>query len=738
MAILTPSQPTSADLHPLTPEENLLLSCSEEDLQVLLATLPEEDLPRARALIEKAFPPSFIDSFAAFVEATTGFQLEPWQRKICDRLEQLRYQRGVRLLIHGPPQFGKSILISQRLIAWLMGHRPDYRVRLACYNQEHAERFGGVNLELLHNPVFKRAFPDVVAPPFRSAKKEWSTGQRAAFLDGQPSFRALGIRAGIVGLGADLFITDDPYNGPDEAYSDVCNDGVWTWWTDAVEPRLNTETNVVVMFHRWRTNDLAGRLEAHGGWEVMRFPAIADGEPGDCSDLPVGEALSPGRYPLSWLIPLRDKQPSTFACLHQGQPGDAKGNLIKTEYFRSYWLQDGFYHLQRGDRVERVRQSDVWRFCTVDWASSDAKTADWTVCSTWGVTPKNDLLWLNMKRGREEGPEAKILVRGEFQKWEPAFSAVEKNGLGLPMTQDLEREGWPIRGVWQHKGKEVNAQALAIAYENGRVFHPREADWLPTATKELLAFPRGEFDDILDTGSLAARAIVAGNAVIRDFNPSLHVGLDPLPYDPQAPLVIGWGFAPLLTCVFGQQQGLQLQVFGAMEGRVGEGAESFAFRVAAELKEEFCGPSGSVQGLKKRCFGPDDWLNGEKGDAYDAFAAAGFDVWGVHEGDGDPDAMIRARCTSFPEGQPALLIDPGAETLTAALQTGYAFKVSEKTGLPMPKAEENASASFAQALGVLCVALGAVKIERPDPYAAALRAQGQPGSASRGGRVRGR
>src|SRR5688500_15320203 len=76
-------------------------------------------------------------SLARYVELTMaeGFRLEHWQHRICERLQRLPFETGQRLLIHGPPQFGKSLLISQRLPAWMLGMRPDARIRLACYNQ---------------------------------------------------------------------------------------------------------------------------------------------------------------------------------------------------------------------------------------------------------------------------------------------------------------------------------------------------------------------------------------------------------------------------------------------------------------------------------------------------------------------------------------------------------------------------------------------------------------------------
>ena len=222
------------------------------------------------------------DNLAAFVNYTNPFQMEDWQVMICERLQRLRHETGQRIAIHAPPQLGKSIIVSQRFPAWMMGTAPTHRVRLTCYNQTHAERFSIVNQEIMRSAPYLRVFPEEdVRLPKKSRSHEWSTMARRRLLDGQSSFLALGLRSGFTGQGADTLIIDDPYKGMSEAYSDTINDGIWEWWKSTATPRLNPQTNVVVMFHRWRENDLAGRLIEQGGWEQWRFPALADGGPND-------------------------------------------------------------------------------------------------------------------------------------------------------------------------------------------------------------------------------------------------------------------------------------------------------------------------------------------------------------------------------------------------------------------------------------------------------------------------
>jgi predicted phage terminase large subunit-like protein len=195
----------------------------------------------------EAIPPTLTE----FVEATFAHPLFAWQHLLCERLQRLAYEQGQRILIHAPPQTGKSLVVSQRLPAYLIGCNPATRVKLACYNVTHATRFSKINLQLMQERVYQEMFPDPGCRLGAVTQEEWTTVGRARVRDAQPSFMALGLRTGMVGQGCDTLIMDDPYSSPAEAFSEVINNGVWDFWTSAAKVRLSEEANVVVMFHRY-------------------------------------------------------------------------------------------------------------------------------------------------------------------------------------------------------------------------------------------------------------------------------------------------------------------------------------------------------------------------------------------------------------------------------------------------------------------------------------------------------
>lgn len=280
--------------------------------------------------------------FAQFATRTMASPLHPWQEVLCTILERMRQEKGLRILLHAPPQVGKSILVSQRLPAYLIGENPNTRVGLACYNETHSTNFGAVIRDICASAEYAEMYPRSVVSKNESAK-EFSTAPRQAIRDAQPSFKAMGLLSGFVGRGVDHLIIDDPYKSAADASSAAVNGAVKRWWSQTARPRINDKTNVLVMFHRYHNEDIAAELLREGGWEFFRFPGIADEEEGHGIDptlgvcRSVGEALSPlksvGEYEREKIA-----DPATYASQVKGIPLTETGSMFRvsamTEIFQ--------------------------------------------------------------------------------------------------------------------------------------------------------------------------------------------------------------------------------------------------------------------------------------------------------------------------------------------------------------------------------------------------------------------
>lgn len=448
----------------------------------------------AASYLRPEVAPGEPESLAAYVEATTAIRLEPWQRIICARLERLRAETGQRLLIHGPPQFGKSLLISQRFPAWLLGRSPRRRVRVACYNVSHAIRFTGVTLELLR----ETAPTPAARPPAVAPREEWSTAARASLRDANPSMKALGLGTGFTGLGVDDLIVDDPYKNAQEARSPAHNVMLRDWWQQVVLSRLNPEANVVVMFHRWWEGDFAGWLIEQGGWELLRFPAIADGKPGDPTGRAPGEALSP-RYTAAFLEQRRREMGTAFEALYQGTPTPAEGALFKAG-------KATFVDAAPVDAA-RVRRWDI--------AASDSR-GDYTTGVLMYRKPSGGYGVEDVTRGQWSTDQRDAVIR-ETAELDRARGDVLQLLPQDPGAAGKSQAFYFIRllaGFWveaetESGDKITRADAgLASQWNAGNVELVR-GPWNAPFLDELLTFPQGRNDDQVDGASGAFNRLAA-------------------------------------------------------------------------------------------------------------------------------------------------------------------------------------------------------------------------------------
>jgi predicted phage terminase large subunit-like protein len=329
-------------------------------------------------------------SLEDYVNQTVVWQLHSWQQIVCKRLERLTNETGARIVMHGPPQFGKSVITSQRLPAYVLGKNPLARVGLACYNITHATTFGETIKGLMQQPEYRELFPDTVIPKV-CGSDAFRTEQRIQLRDGTYSFVAMGLQTGFVGKGfsaGDLLIVDDPYASPEDAISEAINEKTWRWWTQTAKVRIDPLANVVVFFNRYNENDFAGRLLAEGGWEYYRFPAIADGPDGDPTGREIGDILSPIRT-REYLEDIKDKDPQTFLGQFQGRPRPPEGAFLKREWLVSETTPPRFKRVCR-----------FW-----DLAASSKQSNDFYAGALVGVAEDHTVWLLDMCRIRGSWPE---------------------------------------------------------------------------------------------------------------------------------------------------------------------------------------------------------------------------------------------------------------------------------------------------------------------------------------------
>lgn len=148
-------------------------------------------------------PPTLIDYF----RSTVHFQPDPWQYSLANQLQRCAHETGVKLLVHAPPQYGKSSLVSRTFPAWLIGMNPLIKIVLACFKEERAMEFGNLIIDLLRSNEFRHDFPDVGNRiPDLTRADRFITAARGALHDTLTTFTAVGMQSGLVSRGMDCLV----------------------------------------------------------------------------------------------------------------------------------------------------------------------------------------------------------------------------------------------------------------------------------------------------------------------------------------------------------------------------------------------------------------------------------------------------------------------------------------------------------------------------------------------------
>lgn len=470
-----------------------------------------------------------------------------------------------RLYVVAPPGHAKSTIFSQVFAAWYLGHCPDQSLLALTSSAPMARQYHDtVSAVLSESDRHAAVFPDPRCRP--DLRRGWSTD--GLYLKGtprtqkEPAYRIAGWSASVLGARAHGVILDDALT-QEESESALVTQRAWDHLTMTVENRLHPGGWLLGVGTRWTADDLIGRAR-RAGWPVYRFPAIgpypwalpgevptahdksgyhaprprtaAPPEGGEddqrhsspppqeapLTERSAGEkrlsaaisegALWPTRFPVEHLEGERRRiGGARFETVWQGVPtGVGAGIFRDASWFRG--LPADFPVLAR--RLTTVTH--------VDLAFSEKKTADFTAAVTAGYDPADPVRRLYFthfwrQKVAEDGLAAALadhlaLVRPALVTVEvPAYRQEATLVLTRQLTQALlGRHACHVAAVPVSTDKVVRARAHAGKAEAGDAAYDRGHPLWPVTEAELLAFPGGQHDDLVDACSGAVTACLYG------------------------------------------------------------------------------------------------------------------------------------------------------------------------------------------------------------------------------------
>jgi predicted phage terminase large subunit-like protein len=235
-------------------------------------------------------------------------------------------------------------------------------------------------------------------------------------------------------------------------------------------------------------------------WTVISLPAEA--EAGDPLGRQPGELLWDDDPAYAYGDLLRNEKsvqtPRNWSALYQQRPTPDTG-----DYFQESWL------LPYDKAPDRTTLN-------VYGASDYAVTSnggDYTVHVVIGIDPKGELWLLDLWRKQTASDQWIESLCDLIRKWKPIGWAEEKiqitSGIGPHLERRLrERSAWIAREQFPTRGdKAARAQSIRGRMALKGLHVPFGTPWYPDFRSELLHFPAGRHDDIVDALGLVGQLL---------------------------------------------------------------------------------------------------------------------------------------------------------------------------------------------------------------------------------------
>lgn len=428
----------------------------------------------------------FVRAFWPQIEPVKFIEQE-YIRGICKHLEDI-FNVG-KLLVNKPPRHGVSQVVSVLFPAWLLCKDPTYKFLIASYALGVSSGYTERTRRILESPIYRQCFPEVVLT--KSSEGLIETSRNG-------SVKAVSIDSGTLSEGANLIIFDDPNNSKQINSQAHCKD-VIDYWEGTLSTRLNPARAgaKIVVQQRLGFTDLSQHLlDTDNSWHHLNLPFEA------------GETT----YQSKWWCDDRKTGEYLSTLLNHRELEDRKKNVWRwaTQFNQRPRSKEGSvftrlnYYTCKGDVYQlcelEIPLSELTIFGSSDLAISERSTADYTVIQVWGAW-KNKFILLYQFRGRITGTKMLDMFTTVYHQWNLKFLGVEDVAFQRLAIQQLRERGLTIKAFKPEGDKVSRSLPAQIKNESNELWFPE----LVELEDELLAFPNGRHDDMVDSVSMGVQ-----------------------------------------------------------------------------------------------------------------------------------------------------------------------------------------------------------------------------------------
>lgn len=459
----------------------------------LVEKVQEEYLTKillAKPILEKRLYK--FNRFVLEVEQGKGMlPLADVHRELCDFIDQNKTKKKLILIPRGHL---KSTCVTVGRTVQAICADPTVRILIANATYGLACSFlTEVKRHLKFNEKIKLIWGDLTKDV-----EKWSESQitlsKAKQQGGkkEPTVTAMGIESALTSQHYDIIIADDLVNG-DYVNTKEQIEKTIDFYKECLN-LLEPGGELIILGTRWDDKDLYGWILDPDNKVINDFEVfIREAYQGSLDDPDDFMALYPQKFTQKHLKNLYVQQgPYFFSAQYMNTPIPKDDADFKQVWFKNYDPTD-------------VKGRPLNIFTAIDPAISLETSADFTAIVTVGVDEFGFIYVLNVQRLKVHPKQLIDKIFEIYQLYRPLKIGIEdvafQRTLQYTLGEEMKSRGQflPIIPIKPNaRTKDQRIRGLQPLYANGRILHNPEIQNMKYLEDELLRFPRGKHDDVID------------------------------------------------------------------------------------------------------------------------------------------------------------------------------------------------------------------------------------------------
>lgn len=305
------------------------------------------------------------------------------------------------------------------------------------------------------------------------------------------------------------FLAIDDGNKPADIRSETLREKTKIYFEETLLSRLNNSNIPIINIQqRLHLDDISGFLLDKYNFNIIKAPLI--NEDGTCN--------LPSQYTQERIDELQ-KNESMFSAQYQQEPVEDGGNLFKIDWFKFV------------DEIPNESDFD-YRFITADIAYKDKEQNDFTVFAYWGVKTIEKikrLYLIDMQRAKMQAVDIERWIDNWIkikQTYRFRYSWIEDKAHGIYLNQAFRNKRYnipteeQIKETLPRERDKVERANNILPYIDrivSNIYINSKINCIDDFKKEVLAFPNGKHDDIVDCTVDAIKIAFAGNDIVEMY-----------------------------------------------------------------------------------------------------------------------------------------------------------------------------------------------------------------------------